>query len=114
MKIKNSIIILFPSIIMTLINVFSFSTDRISGYDKEGMIILTLIIINPLLFFIQGIMAGKEKINMFLALGTSTAIFVLWCLIYLNPSALPYCVVYIIIGGLTYLFGRWFYRGKKA
>jgi hypothetical protein len=114
MKIKNAIIVLFPSIIMTLINIYSFSIDIMGEYDKMGTIILSLIIINPLMFFIQGIMSGKERINILLALGTSVAIYVLECLIYLNSSALPYCVVYIIIGILTYLFGRWFYSGKKV
>ncbi|MBK1813382.1 hypothetical protein JHL18_22425 [Clostridium sp. YIM B02505] len=114
MKTKNVIIVLFPSIVMTLINIFSFSIDIMGEYDKMGTIILSLIIIDPLMFFIQGIMAGKERINMFLALGTSAVVFALWCLIYLNSSALPYCIIYIIIGSLTYLFGKWFYSAKKS
>ncbi|GFZ30426.1 hypothetical protein CSC2_09520 [Clostridium zeae] len=112
MKIKNAIVILFPSIIMLLIIVFYFSNDRIREYDKMGLLILSLLFIFPILFAIQGVILGKKKINVFLALGISTAVFAILSLIWLNSSALFYCVIYLPLGMLGYLFGRWFY-GKS-
>ncbi|GFP76664.1 hypothetical protein [Clostridium fungisolvens] len=114
MKTKNAIAILFPSIIMMLITVFSFSNDRMKEYDKMGLLILALLLIFPILFAIQGVIIGKMKLNVFLSLGISAAVFTFLSLICLNSSALFYCVIYLPLWGLGYLFGRWFYGKSKV
>lgn len=91
---------LLPSILMFSLAVISF-TDILNTMDAEGIFIIGLLLLFPLLFLGQGIACGRGKGNIVLSLLVSTVTFVIIILIYLNSTALFYVAPYLVVG----LFG---------
>lgn len=92
---KNQIIIVLPAILILLISFFSFSVEIV---DLKGLFVLSLLLLFPLIFFIQGLYAFKFKTNYLIPLLISLFSFLVVLLVYLNSSALPYMFFYTITG----------------
>lgn len=102
----NIVTIIFPAIIMILIAVLSFSNMRNNFHlDWKGILIISMILGFPLLFFIQGIMSSISKTNIVLSLGISLVTFLMILIIFLNDSALLYALIYLIAGVIGYGIG---------
>lgn len=113
---KNSIIvILFPGLFMTIITITSFSNilESYSAYFK-GLFILSLILLFPFLFLIQGIICALSLTNIFWALGVSIFSFITLMVIYLNSTALIYILIYLILGITGYLINNYITKGNSS
>ncbi|RDY26539.1 hypothetical protein CHL78_012865 [Romboutsia weinsteinii] len=111
MEKKDIGIIIFPSILMILATIISFGEiSFISHLDVKGFFVLSLVLIFPTLIFMQGILSGKNRINIFLSLGISLVTFIVIMVIYLNTSASIYIGVYIISWSLGYFLSKLLFR----
>ncbi|WP_066874911.1 hypothetical protein [Clostridium mediterraneense] len=97
---KKIIILIFPLILMFIINGFSFLD--IDGIALKGIILFSLIVIYPLSFFIQGILCELNNIEVLSALVISSLGFLGVTFIFLNSSALGYLIFYLIIELIGY------------
>lgn len=88
-------------VIVSFTNIFNFK-----GIDFEGIFILSIIFLFPLLFFIQGLIAPITNTNIILSLGVSTLNFIVLMMIYLNDSALIYIWVYLTSGIIGYIISK--------
>lgn len=96
---KKISVILGPSIIMTLISLICFSEVQfLSEMDRKGLFIISLIIVFPIICFIQGVFTAANNYRILKALGTTIIMFLILLFIYLNSSALIYSLVYIMFG----------------
>ncbi|MGL4772748.1 MAG: hypothetical protein ACRC2K_04195 [Clostridium sp.] len=102
MKAKNFVCILFPSLIMGIVSFIAFSNIfDVRDVDLKGLFIFNLIVIFPLLYLLQGVVAFLTKTNPFVAFSTSTVGYLIIMFIYMNSSAIGY----ILFFGLFYSFG---------
>ncbi|WP_083402501.1 hypothetical protein [Bacillus sp. MUM 116] len=108
MKILN---MFFPAIAILIIGFVTFSNTFIQQTDHKYFFV-SLIIIYPLLFLLQGVGTALLKTNIFLSLVVSALGFLVTVFLWANSSALGYVIVYLIIGFLGYGLGRFFQRGK--
>lgn len=107
MRKRCIITILIPAFFMTIIVIVSFSNMRnFNGIDYKGIFILSLILLFPLLFFLQGILCPISNTNVFLSLGVSILNFIILMMVYLNDSALIYIFIYIACGVIGYLISN--------
>jgi len=103
-KKKNIVTILFPALFMTIITIVSFSNMlNFNGIDFKGIFIVSLIILFPLLFLIQGIISAVNNTNVLLSLGTSMLNFIILMMVYLNESAFIYILIYLVFGIIGYI-----------
>ncbi|MDR6999935.1 hypothetical protein [Neobacillus niacini] len=73
---------------------------------------LSLIIIYPLLFLLQGVVTAMLNSSILLTLAVSVFGFLVTVLLWANSSAFGYVIVYLLIGFLGYGLVRFFQRGK--
>jgi hypothetical protein len=107
MKKKNVVTVLFPLLFMTVITVISFSNMLdFNGIDFKGIFILSLILLFPFLFLLQGIICAINNTNIFLSLGVSILNFIILLIIYLNDSAVIYIFIYLTFGAIGYLITK--------
>jgi hypothetical protein len=107
MKKKNVVTVLFPLLFMTIITIISFSNMLdFKGIDFKGIFILSLILLFPLLFLLQGIICAINNTNLFLSLGVSILNFIILLMVYLNDSALIYVFIYLTFGVIGYLITK--------
>ena len=116
MKKKNVSIILFPAILMSLLTVVSFSNMDIynaTGFDFKGFFIISLLLLFPLLFLIQGILCAINNANIVIIVfeyGISILSYIILMKIYLNDSAFIYILIYsaLWIAGyiITYIVSK--------
>jgi len=103
-KNRNVVTILFPSLFMTTITIVSFSNMlNFNGIDFKGIFIVSLILLFPLLFLIQGIMSAINNTNVLLSMGISILNFIILMMVYLNESAFIYILIYLAIGLIGYI-----------
>lgn len=108
-KKSNLFTLVFPAILMTLITmVCHYNMNEFNGVDYKGISILSLVLLFPLLFLVQGIVSAKTNTNIFLSLGISTIDFILLMAIYLNFSAWFYTVIYLLFGIIGYALSKRF------
>ena len=89
---------------MILITIVSFTNMlNFNGIDFKGLFIVSLILLFPLLFLLQGIVCALSNNNVFLTLGVSILVFIILMMIYLNSSAFIYILIYLIFGIIGYL-----------
>ena len=104
MKGKNIITVLFPTFFMFIVTSICFANmDTPNAVDFKGLIILSLVLLFPLIFLIQGIVSSLNNTNILLSLGASILGFILLMIIYLNTSAFIYTVLYLVFGTIGYL-----------
>ena len=111
MNFKRSelMIIFFPSVIMVLITLISFS-NIFEALISHGIFVLSLMLIFPLSFFIQGVLGGYSTLNVHIALSISLVTFIVIVAVALNSSAYVYVPLYLLTGlmgyGLALLFKK--------
>ncbi len=104
MKNNKLITILFPALCMSFITVFTFlSADTNLGMMLKMIFALSLMVLFPLMFLIQGIRCALARVNVVLSLGISSLTFLLLIAIYLNSTAYPYLFVYLSCGLMGYV-----------
>ncbi|MBN1068191.1 hypothetical protein DVW02_09400 [Clostridium botulinum] len=100
---KNIIIIFFPAILISLLTVISFSNMDVyntTGIDFKGLFILSLLLLFPLLFLIQGILCAVNNtniVNLIFSFGVSILDYIILMKIYLNDSAFEYVLIYSVL-----------------
>ena len=115
MKKKSAVTVLFPALIMTLITIISFSNMLyFNGIDFKGILILSLILLFPLLFLLQGIICAINNTNVFLSLGASILNFIILLMVYLNDSALIYILIYLTFGAIGHLITKFIVKFKSS
>lgn len=108
MKGRNIIIVFFPTILMTLLTVISFSNMSIynsTAMDFKGIFIISLLLIFPVLFLIQGILCNINNFNMsniLLSFGISMLDYIILMKIYLNDSSYLYILIYPVLWMMGY------------
>ena len=74
--------------------------------EFKGIFILSLILLFPLLFLLQGIISAVNNTNVLLALGISTLDFIILMMVYLNDSASIYILIYLVFGLIGYIITK--------
>ncbi|AGF54665.1 hypothetical protein BJV45_000148 [Clostridium saccharoperbutylacetonicum] len=106
-KNRNVVTIIFPSLFMTIITIISFSNMlNFNVIEFKGSFILSLILLFPLLFLLQGIISAVNNTNVLLALGISTLDFIILMMVYLNDSASIYILIYLVFGLIGYIITK--------
>ncbi len=106
-KKRNVLTIIFPSLFMTIITMISFSNMlNFNVIEFKGIFILSLILLFPLLFLLQGIISAVNNANVLLALGISTLDFIVLMMAYLNDSASIYILIYLVFGLIGYIITK--------
>ncbi|AQR93620.1 hypothetical protein CLSAP_09270 [Clostridium saccharoperbutylacetonicum] len=106
-KNRNVVTIIFPSLFMTIITIISFSNMlNFNVIEFKGIFILSLILLFPLLFLLQGIISAVNNTNVLLALGISTLDFIILMMVYLNDSASIYILIYLVFGLIGYIITK--------
>lgn len=108
---------------MSLITILSFSDINIgirTWIDYKGFFIISLVVLFPLLFLIQGMVCAINKtgiISVILSITVSIVDYMILMYVYLNDSAFDYIIFYFvawIIGyTLTFLGKEIIYLIKK-
>lgn len=80
-----------PSVIMIVLTALSFSDVHA---NLKGLFILSLILIFPILYVLQGVACALRQSYLLVSLLVSTITFVAILIIYLNSSALIYILIY--------------------
>ncbi len=110
-QVINVSTVLFPSVFMVLISVLSFTNILpLSNIDLKGLFVISLVLLFPVLFLIQGILCALNGTNVWLSFVMSVITFIVLLMIYLNSSAMIYILIYLISGligyGMVKLFSR--------
>lgn len=114
MKKKSVVTVLFPALFMTIITIVSFANMLdFNGIDFKGIFILSLILLFPLLFLLQGIICVINNTNIFLSLGVSILNFIILMMVYLNDSAFIYVLIYLAFGAIGYLITKFIVKFKS-
>lgn len=113
MKNKRILIVLFPAFFMTIITILGSIPDIIN-VDFKGILVLSLLLIFPLLFLLQGIICVLGNINVFLSLGVSILDFLILAMICLNSSAFFYIPIYLMLGTIGYLTAKFILKFKTS
>ncbi|MFT8348691.1 hypothetical protein [Clostridium saccharoperbutylacetonicum] len=92
---------------MTIITIISFSHMlNFNVIEFKGIFILSLILLFPLLFLLQGIISAVNNTNVLLALCISTLDFIILIMVYLNDSAFIYILIYLVFGLIGYIITK--------
>lgn len=107
MKKSNLVTFSFPSLMMILMSVISF-TDILSfsDIDLKGLFIISLVLFFPILFIAQGIACALTKSNVFTALIISNLTYLVIMFIFLNDSAMGYILYYSIAYFIGYFLSK--------
>ena len=107
MKKKSVVTVLFPAVFMIIITIVGFFNKLdFNGIDYKSIFILTLTLLIPLLFLLQGIISAITNTNIFLSLGVSILYFILLMIVYLNESASIYILIGLALGAVGYLITK--------
>lgn len=107
MEKRKIITITFPTLFMTIITIVSFQNMlNFNGIDFKGIFIISLILLFPILFLIQGILCAINNTNIFLSLGVSILDFIILMFVYMNESAFIYNLIYLIVGIIAYFITK--------
>lgn len=111
MKTKGILTVLLPTFFMTIITI-TVSTPNTINVDLKSIFVLSLLLIFPLLFLLQGIICALGNINVFLSLGVSILDFLILVMIYLNDSVFFYGPIYLMLGTIGYLTAKFSFKFK--
>lgn len=100
------LITIFPALAILSIGMISFNIN-VDNLDLKGLFIISLILLFPLLFLIQGLFSSKLNINYPLSLLISLVSFILILVVYMNSSAYIYLIAYTIISLLSFYIGKY-------
>ncbi|MGO5064952.1 hypothetical protein FDF31_13290 [Clostridium sporogenes] len=115
MKKRKIITITFPALIMTIITIISFKNMlNFNGIDFKGIFIISLILLFPILFVIQGIICAINHTNIFLSFGVSILDFIILMFVYMNESAFIYNLIYLACGIIAYLITKSIKKGPSS
>lgn len=115
MKKKSVVTALFPALFMTITTIVSFSNMLdFNGIDYKGIYILSLILLFPLLFLLQGIICAINNTNVFLSVGLSILTFIILMIVYLNDSAFIYVLIYFTFGAVGHLIAKFIMKIKAS
>lgn len=115
MEKKIIVTVLFPALFMTIITIVSFSNMiNFSDIDFKGIFIMSLILLFPLLFLLQGSICAVTNTNVFLSFGVSILDFIILMVIYLNDSAFIYLFIYLASGLIGYLITKFILKNKVS
>ncbi|MBU8878673.1 hypothetical protein BGM26_06675 [Bacillus sp. FJAT-29790] len=109
---SNFLNIIFPAIVIIIIGYVSFTDVFIQQTDHKYFFI-TLIIIYPALFLLQGVITAILKSNILISLGISSLGYFITIFIWANSSAIGYIFVYLLFGFLGYGVVRLFQKRKR-
>ncbi|GAB4074492.1 hypothetical protein GCM10028778_19950 [Barrientosiimonas marina] len=103
-RIVVGIHIIVPVLIMFTLVILSFSNIvyDAGSLNSMNLIIESLILYYPILFFVQGLVCALLKANILLSLGISLAAYMVIMFMWLNSSGLIYILVYVLMGFLGY------------
>jgi hypothetical protein len=104
-KINEFLILTFPSIIMITITLISF-THPTDYLNLKSLFIISLLLLFPIIFLIQAILSVTYKTNYLWSLSISSLTFITIIFLYMNFTALPYLLFYIILGLFVYYLKR--------
>lgn len=112
MKLKKTTCVLFPSLIIGLI-LFILNTNifNLKDLDIKGFFIISLIVIIPLIFLIQGVVTVITNSNPFLAFLVSAIGYSI--LMISNTSALCYIVYFALFYILGYIIVKYLIKRKQ-
>ncbi|NYF25497.1 hypothetical protein [Sporosarcina sp. JAI121] len=108
----NFLNLIVPSIIIMIIGYVSF-TDMFFQQTDHKYFLISLLIIYPALFLIQGVLTAICKSNIFISLGVSVLGFLVTIFTWANSSAIGYVFVYLLVGLVGYGIVRLFKKGKQ-
>ena len=89
---KATIITIAPSVLILMTAFLSFC------FTWKAFFSISLVLVFPILYLYQGILACKYKTSLFPALGSTTLTFFIIAQIYLNASAYGYIPIYVAAG----------------
>lgn len=125
MKKKTISITIFPAIYtitltgLTLLSSTSLNDNGALNFVKDLMVI-SLVVLFPLLIFIQAIMSGVYRINILLSLGISILATMLFIIVLhandtrnLASTLYHYSKIYLIAGLIGYVIGNLLYKFKS-
>lgn len=113
MKTKGILTVLFPTFFMTIITITASVPNNIN-LDFKSILVLSLLLIFPLLFLLQGIICALGNNNVFLSLGASILDFYILSTIYFKGSAFFYVPIYLILGTIGYLTAKFIFKFKTS
>ncbi|MDR5586357.1 MULTISPECIES: hypothetical protein [Clostridium] len=93
---------------MSLLTVISFTNMDVyntKGIDFKGLFIISLLLLFPLLFLIQGILCAVNNtniVNLIFSFGVSILDYIILMKIYLNDSAFEYVLIYSVLWIIGY------------
>ncbi|EGT3615750.1 hypothetical protein FHH43_05790 [Clostridium perfringens] len=100
---RDGVVIFFPALIMFLLSAFlSLDLNNLGTLDLKGLLIGSLIVIFPILFFLQGIIVCKNHMKIILPYIVSAVSFIVVALIFFNSSAIGYIAFYTICEAIGY------------
>lgn len=95
---KNTSIALFPTVIMILICFIQRSSIfKIRSMDLKGLLIVSIVLIFPMVFLIQGIVATANNANKIVSLGVSLISYLVYLIFTMKEIALMYIVFYFVL-----------------
>lgn len=77
-------------------------------FDVKGLIVLSLMIVNPVVFAIQGVFSAKYSVEFYISVGLFLMSYMTFACVTLNESAFGYVIFYLIIGVFSYRLGKKF------
>lgn len=99
-KIQHLLHHILPVVIMITLAAVAFTTSN----EQFGgnLIIQSLLLYYPALFILQGILCSILEGKIYYSLGSTVIAFLIVILIWLNATALPYIIMYVLLGLIAY------------
>ncbi|MGL4849425.1 MAG: hypothetical protein ACRC28_10965 [Clostridium sp.] len=94
----KKMILICPSILIVVPMILNILLDSAEYSSMKGFIVLSLVLLNGLVMFAQGILSGRFNIDIKFSVGVTTAIYLFAVLVFLNSSALGYVVIGFWLG----------------
>ncbi|HAX73152.1 MAG TPA: hypothetical protein DCY20_06475 [Firmicutes bacterium] len=113
MRKGNVLTIAFPAIPMAVMMVLMLlNWTEIQGVDLKGLMVISLVVLFPLLIFIQGLITYRHKTNIIFSLGTSLLGIILFIMVLTRhdtrttfETCVYYCGLYFVFGVVGYVVG---------
>ncbi len=94
---KNISIALFPTILVILICFIQRNSIFIlNSMDLKGLSIISVVLVFPIVFLVQGVLAMVNNTHKILALGVSLISYLIYLFFIMKESTLIYIAFYIV------------------
>lgn len=114
MKTKKIITVLFPIFLIAIITLLSSSNIlKFSQIDLKGLYIISIVLLFPILFLLQGIISIINNTNIFLSITVSIIGFIALTIKELNNDIFIYILFYLFAEVLGYLITKFIVKYKK-